>query len=151
MFSQNHCHYCLLRPDSQSLITMPLPLAVPPPVHVKDYSLCPNPLCCIKISHDFHDLLPAPPIPAGVQQLRISRFGSSNPFPTVNCWKLVSPMSFDPRDEPWVYLPGGFGTVWLTITGIEADGWIMYNAIQDERLIIHIAFPKWRRQWWRWW
>ena len=125
-------------------------LAYPPPVHVKDHSSCPNPICGIKALHDYHDLHPIPPVPPGVPQLEIARFGIFNPFPTINCWKLVSPMTFDPRNEPWVYLPGGYGTVWLTRT-LEAKGWVLYEAIRDENLITRVAFPK-RRQWrWWWW
>ena len=71
----------------------------PPLIHVDSPLLCPNPLCNIKAPHDYVDLLPVPSIPIGILQLEIVCFTHPNPFPAVNCWKLVSPIAFDPKDE----------------------------------------------------
>ena len=131
------------------LIMSKLPL-YPSPVHVKDCSICPNPLCCIKTSHEYQDLTPMPAIPSGVPQLEIVRFGNSNPFPSINCWKLVTPNMFDPESKPWVYLSEGYGTVRLSKV-VEVKGWVLYDTIRDERLITRVALSKRRRWQWMWW
>ena len=123
----------------------------PPLVHVNSSLLCPNPFCNIKAPHDYVDLLPVPSIPIGIAQLEIARFTHPNPFPAVNCWKLVSPIAFDPKDELWVYLSGGFGTVVLAKTTIEKEGWVIYYAMRDGKLVTRVALPKRRRWRWRWW
>ncbi|KIJ90238.1 hypothetical protein K443DRAFT_126551 [Laccaria amethystina LaAM-08-1] len=107
---------------------MSTPLAFPCMVHVRSSSLCPNPLCNIKVPHDFHDLLLVPPIPVGVKQLEVAQFMYPNPFPSVNCWRLVSPLTFNPEDEPQVYLQDGYGTVRLSRMAIEREGWVIYDA-----------------------
>ncbi|EDR09346.1 uncharacterized protein LACBIDRAFT_326069 [Laccaria bicolor S238N-H82] len=107
---------------------MSKPPTFPPPVHVQNPSSCPNPLCNIRASHEFHHLIPIPAIPVGVQQLKIARFPHPSPFPMVNCWKLVSPAAFDPEEESWAYLSDGYGTVGLMKTPIEREGWVLYDA-----------------------
>ena len=108
----------------------------PPLVHVNNSLLCPNPLCNIKASHDFVDLLPVPSILIGILQLEIVHFTHPNPFPAVNCWKLVLPINFDPKDELWVYLSGGFGMVVLAKTTMEREGWVIYYAMRDGKLVM---------------
>ena len=120
--------------------------------HVKGYQTCPNPLCDIRSSHDY--LFPHPPRPAlkGVPHLTIKRFQKNNPFPNINCWKVIAPVDFNPEGEPLVYLPEGFGTVWIQDMCEEERGWRLFEArTNEDGLIALLAFRKRRTTWWKRW
>ena len=122
--------------------------------HVENYLACPNPLCNIRVSHDYLHFHPPPPktAPEDVPHLVIKRFQKRNPFPTVNCWKVVAPAPFNPVGEPWVHLPEGYGKVWLQDACEEVKGWRLFEARTDEEgLVTRLAFRKCRVLWWRRW
>lgn len=120
--------------------------------HVKHCLRCPNPLCDIRTSHDYHAPCPPQPITEGVPQLVIERFEDHDPFPKVNCWKIVSSEFLDPERKPWVHLSEGYGTVRLQYSGVERRGWALYEAIAWEGgLATRVALRKRRLHWWKWW
>jgi len=111
-------------------------------IHVKHHLVFPNPLCDIHSLHDYLHPQNTEPIPEGIPHLAIEWFQKhDNPFPTTNCWKVVAPTNFDPVGEPWVYLPEGYGKVWIQDRYENANGWRLFKALTDEDgLITQLAF-----------
>jgi len=118
--------------------------------HVEHCLACSNPLCDIHASHDYMFPPPPKPAPKGIPHLTIERFQRNNPFPKINCWKVVLPTSFKPEGEPLVYLPEGHGMVWIQDMCEEVGGWRLFEArTNEDGLIMILAFHKPQTRWWK--